>query len=140
MPIRPPEYGRVTRALEPVLVGLPPRLVAIDGPFGVGKTTLGRYLAWFFNVTLVETDLFIASGPPLVYRNAEVAKIIEFRLGLPRPIIVEGANVLTLLGEISKEPSFLVSLRKASGSKRVPSATSGPPCPSLQIELSHGVA
>jgi cytidylate kinase len=46
-------------ALTPIMRGLPGVIVTIDGRDGVGKTTLGRYLAWYFNVTLIETDLFL---------------------------------------------------------------------------------
>ena len=54
-----PQYSDVIRALTPVLHDLPGRLIAIDGRSGVGKTTLGRYLAWRFNISLVESDLFL---------------------------------------------------------------------------------
>jgi tRNA A37 threonylcarbamoyladenosine biosynthesis protein TsaE len=51
-----PQYADIVRRLKPVLAGLPPKLIAIDGPMGSGKTTLGRHLAWRFNVTLIEAD------------------------------------------------------------------------------------
>jgi ABC-type phosphate/phosphonate transport system ATPase subunit len=61
----PEEYGvyvPVDEALATLLCGLPGKLVAIDGRDGSGKTTLGRYLAWRFNVTLIESDLFLLDG------------------------------------------------------------------------------
>jgi len=54
-----PQYKVVMTALMPILYDLPGKLIAIDGRLGVGKTTLGRYLAWRFNISLVETDLFL---------------------------------------------------------------------------------
>ena len=59
MPTVLPAYAEVVDALTPVMRGLPGVIVTIDGRDGVGKTTLGRYLAWHFNVTLIETDLFL---------------------------------------------------------------------------------
>jgi deoxyadenosine/deoxycytidine kinase len=43
-----PQYADIVRRLTPVLAGLPPKLIAIDGPMSSGKTTLGRHLAWHF--------------------------------------------------------------------------------------------
>ena len=42
-----------------VMTHLQGKLIAIDGLLGVGKTTLGRYLAWRFNISLVGSDLFL---------------------------------------------------------------------------------
>jgi len=43
-----PQYADIVRRLTPALAGLPPKLIAIDGPMSSGKTTLGRHLAWRF--------------------------------------------------------------------------------------------
>jgi hypothetical protein len=51
------EYAPVVDALAPVLHNLPPRIIAIDGRPGCGKTTLGRFLAWWFNVSLMVTTV-----------------------------------------------------------------------------------
>ncbi len=108
-----PQYAEVVRLLAPVLCNLPPKIVAIDGWPGVGKTTLGRFLAWRFNVTLLETDLFmIPRQGKLVYHTEEITRIIDTRLrdrtDNGRPIIVEGVAVLRLLAGLQHEPDFMV--------------------------------
>jgi hypothetical protein len=106
-----PQYAEVVKALTPVLHDLPPKLIAIDGWPGVGKTTLGRFLAWRFNVSLVETDLFlIPRQGKLVYLEHELSRIIDKRLcgGSPRPVIVEGIAILRLLAKLRHTPDFVV--------------------------------
>src|SRR4051812_8493386 len=72
-----PQYKDVIAALTPVLNDLPGKLIAIDGRSGVGKTTLGRYLAWQFNISLVESDLFlIPNQGKLVYLNEVLSHVI----------------------------------------------------------------
>ena len=62
-----PAYLKIVEALTPIMQGLPGMIVTIDGRDGVGKTTLGRYLAWHFNVTLIETDLFLIPAQDYPY-------------------------------------------------------------------------
>lgn len=111
MPIRAPEYENAARSLEPLLVGLPPRVVAIDGRDGDGKTTLGRYLSWYFNVTLVETDLYLLGDNSLTRREDEIGRIVATRLGRKLPVIVEGVGVLQLLENIGCQAHFHVYVR-----------------------------
>jgi hypothetical protein len=104
-----PEYAIALRSLQPVLKNLPPVIVSIDGRSGVGKTTLGRFLAWRFNVSLLESDLFlIRNQGALSYRNEEVKAVIQSRLSGKRPIIVEGICALKLLKNNGFEPAFHV--------------------------------
>jgi hypothetical protein len=107
MPIRPAEFDRAASALESALSGLPAKVVAIDGRSGIGKTTLGRFLAWYFNSSLVELDLFLAEGG-LVHRTEEVERIVSRRLALRRPVFVEGCKVLAVLEAIRKPHDFLI--------------------------------
>jgi adenylate kinase family enzyme len=94
-----PEYAQAVTALEPILYRKDRKLIAIDGPPGSGKTTLGRYLAWHFNVSLIETDWFLIPGRGrLVYREDEIARVIESRRG--RPTIVEGVAIRRLMARI----------------------------------------
>jgi hypothetical protein len=104
-----PEYAQAIDALAPVLYDLPGKLVVIDGRPGSGKTTLGRYLAWRFNVSLLEADLFLfADRGSLTYRTDEINRIIEFRLRNPRPIIFDSAAALRLMKAINRNPDFLI--------------------------------
>ena len=105
MPKVIPEYEVVVSALKPVLYQLPPKLIAIDGPNGVGKTKLGRYLSSTFNSSLVETDLF-STRPGFEYDYNCLKEIISRRLERGRPIFVEGVTVLQILDTISIDPDF----------------------------------
>jgi ABC-type multidrug transport system ATPase subunit len=105
MPIRPEEFDQAANSLKPVLHGLPAVLVAIDGRDGAGKTTLGRFLAWYFNITLVETDLFLHDGK---YQSDVIRSIIDWRLSIPRPVIVEGITLRELLSNVGRAPDFSI--------------------------------
>jgi hypothetical protein len=108
---RPREYDSAASALVPILDDLPGKIVAIDGYPGVGKTSLGRFLAWRSNVSLVETDLFLTEGHGrMMHRKEEIARIIKKRIDIPRPVIVEGCAVLRLLADLNRSPDFLIYL------------------------------
>src|SRR5437868_13644240 len=104
-----PAYQDVIEALTPVMRRLPGIIVTIDGRFGVGKTTLGRYLAWHFNVSLIETDLFlIPAREHLIHLDDQINRIIERRITTPRPVIVEGISMLQLMKRISRVSDFSI--------------------------------
>ena len=82
--------------------------IAVDGIPGVGKSTLGRYLAWQLEIPLVETDLFrIMEEEPPAYRYSELAEVIRSRHELDRPIIIEGVFALHILNALGIEPDYL---------------------------------
>lgn len=102
-------YLQVVDALTPVLRRLPGVIVTIDGRFGVGKTTLGRYLAWHFNVSLIETDLFlIPTRDHLIHLDDQINRIIERRITTPLPVIVEGISMLQLMKRINRVSDFSI--------------------------------
>jgi cytidylate kinase len=98
----------VVEALVPVLRDFPPRLIAISGLMCSGKTTLGRYLAWRFNVPLVETDLFRGYGNELSYRVDELNRVIDARIKRKLPVIVECTVLLRLMAELNRKPDFVI--------------------------------
>jgi len=108
MPFRPPEFDSTAQQLAPHLANLPGKLIAIDGRDGAGKTTLGRFLAWYFNVALVETDLFLQEGAVLTYRTEQIERLVAQRLAIPRPVIVEGITILKTLQSLGRTPDLLV--------------------------------
>ena len=104
-----PSYLQVVDALAPTMRGSPGVIVTIDGRDGVGKTTLGRYLAWHFNVTLIETDLFLIPAQDyLIHLDDQVNRIIERRITSHLPVIVEGVSILQLMKRIDRVPAFSI--------------------------------
>ena len=106
MHARSAAYDRVVEQLTPVLHDMSGKLVAIDGRDGSGKTTLGRFLAWHFDITLIETDPFLGEG--MTYRTDVIDLIIAHRLARPRPVIIEGIMLLRLLSSLGRSADFLI--------------------------------
>ena len=109
MPVILPAYAKVVEALKPLLFDLPGKLVGIDGRNGIGKTTLGRYLAWKFNISLIEGDLFlkVGRGTPKHYLD-EINRIIQFRLDKPRPVILESIGLFHILERLGRRSDFVI--------------------------------
>ncbi len=115
-----PVYLQVVDTLWPQLRGSPGVIVTIDGRDGVGKTTLGRYLAWYFNVSLIETDLFLIPAlDHFIYLDDQINRIIERRITAPLPVIVEGVAMLELMKRINRVPDVRLYVTNAqhSGSR-----------------------
>jgi len=114
-----PAYLLVVDSLAPTMRGLPGVIVTIDGRDGVGKTTLGRFLAWYFNVTLIETDLFlIPTQDFFIYLDDQINRIIERRIKSHLPVIVEGVSMLQIMKRLHRVPDFTIYVtnsRQSSG-------------------------
>jgi hypothetical protein len=109
-----PAYLTVVEALAPIMRGSPGVIVTIDGRGGAGKTTLGRYLAWHFNVTLIETDLFlIPAHDYLIHLDDQINRIIERRVTTPLPVLVEGISMLQLMQRINRIADFSIYVIRA---------------------------
>ena len=114
MEYRPLFFDKAADALKPVLENLPGKLVVIDGRDGSGKSSLGRFLAWYFNVSLVETDHFLIGNGELSYDTKCIDQIITKRLSRPRPVIVEGIAILELMTTLKRSIDFHIYLRRLS--------------------------
>lgn len=109
-----PEYGQAIDALKEVLRNLPPVVISIDGAPNVGKTTLGRFLAWTFNVSLIETDLYLIPGlDRYEYERACLKRVVLSRINRDRPVIVEGVVSLRELEALHIESRFHIHVRNA---------------------------
>ena len=118
MPSVLPSYAQVVAALTPVMRGSRGAIVTIDGRDGVGKTTLGRYLAWHFNVTLIETDLFLIPAQDyIIYLYDQINRIIERRISSSVPVVVEGVLMLELMKRMNRVPDFSIYLTKPRQSR-----------------------
>lgn len=116
MPLYPPDHDNLTQALAQFLPSKARGIVAITGKLGAGKTTLARYFAWHFNVSLLETDWFLCNPtpPPFRYRDHDsIRRIIHQRTAMSRPIIVEGVAVLELMKDLGYAPDAIVHVTSA---------------------------
>jgi adenylate kinase family enzyme len=103
MSFRPAAFDTVALKLAPLLENLPPRLIAIDGRMGAGKSTLGRFLSWYFNVTLVETDPYLVRDGTFARHTEEISRIVSFRLEeKERPVLIEGVGMRELLEQLQR--------------------------------------
>ena len=106
------EYSLLIEKLEPIFKGLPWKLIAIDGRPGSGKTTLGRFLAWWFNVSLIETDHFLIEGEGInKYRIEEITRIVKRRQRMDCPIVIEGVQILRQLAYMSLNADFIIYVK-----------------------------
>ena len=63
----------------------------------------------------IHLDLYIMrNSNPLQFRTSDLAKVLDARANLDRPVIVEGILILKILSEIGRTPDFLIFVHRAS--------------------------
>lgn len=90
----------------------PPRLIAIDGVPGSGKSTLRSQLALAFDAQEVELDDFLTPDQGefvAALRMDDLASALTSPLGL---IVVSGACMLKVLEHLHLEPDVLVYVKR----------------------------
>lgn len=84
-------------------------LIGIDGRDCSGKSTLARFLAWQMGMPAIETDLLLdTSQQGVTYREDDLRRLIEARLGNNQPVIVEGISLLEILEKLGLQPNYLI--------------------------------
>lgn len=110
--VAPTIYVDVRNGIREVL-GFPehryPLLIGVDGLNGSGKSSLASWLSWQLEMPAIHLDSFLINNTvPLSIRTADLARVLEERRLLGRPIIVEGVLLLRVLGELKRAPDFLL--------------------------------
>ncbi|MFZ6779771.1 hypothetical protein ACO0LD_23310 [Undibacterium sp. Ji83W] len=112
MPIRPPEFDDLIEKLKPTLVNRPAIIIAITGQLGHGKTTFGRFLAWYFNASLIETDFYLIPFEGINIDTSKISPLIDKRLNNAQPIIVEGYGILEALSNLRRSPNIIIHVQQ----------------------------
>ena len=112
----PPSYLEVRNRLRDAL-GFPnerrPLLIGIEGLDGSGKSALAAWLSWQLDMPAVHLDLYVVRGSnPLTWRTDDLARVVDARRSLARPVIVEGILLLNAMDAINRKPDFLVFVEK----------------------------
>jgi pantothenate kinase-related protein Tda10 len=90
-----------------------PLLIAIDGPDGVGKSSLASWLAWQLEMPSLHLDVYLVrDSKPQRWRTDDLERAIRSRLDLGRPVIIEGVLLLDVLEQIGRAPEFLVYVQR----------------------------
>jgi hypothetical protein len=93
-----------------------PLLIAIDGPDGVGKSSLASWLAWQVGAPAIHLDLYLnRDSKPLSWQVAELRRIVGTRVGRGQPVCGEGIMILDALTAIGRKADFLVYLDGEGG-------------------------
>ena len=106
-------------------LGLPnkplPLIIGIDVRAGAGKTSLACWLGWQLGMPVVSLDLYVVSGTdPLVWRYADLERVLASRSKTFRPVIVEGVCLCRVLQAIDRKPDYLVWVENRGGPEPSP--------------------
>jgi ATPase family protein associated with various cellular activities (AAA) len=86
-----------------------PLLIGIDGPDGVGKSSLASWLCWQLEMPSIHLDLYLVpDSKPQQWRTNDLERVIQTRIDKSKPVIVEGVLLLDALDKIGRPPDLLV--------------------------------
>jgi len=91
------------------------RLIAIDGTYGSGKTTLAEALAASLGAATVKLDRYVQkNGRPYreQLRYEEIQRDVEAARMAATPVIVEGVCLLHVLEQVKLKADVLVYVKK----------------------------
>ena len=88
-------------------------LIGVDGLDGSGKSSLAAWLSWQLEMPAIHLDTYIIQDTePLAFRTDHLKAAVDSRLGLQRPVIVEGFLLLDVLERMGRQPDFLLYVEK----------------------------
>jgi uridine kinase len=89
-----------------------PLLVGIDGPNGVGKSSLASWLSWQLEMPALHLDLYLVrDSTPQQWRIEDLERAIQARISSGMPVIIEGVLLLEPLEQLGRSPDFLIYIR-----------------------------
>jgi hypothetical protein len=119
-----PDSDKVLDAVQKMLgPERKPLLIAIDGIWGIGKSSLASWLAWQLGMPSIHLDLFFVDQSDLEkgWRTDDLTRAIDSRLcrRKPMPVIVEGICIRDALQKIERPHDFLIFVQSdgARGSR-----------------------
>jgi len=93
-------------------------LIAIDGADGIGKSSFASWLAWQTGMPSVHLDLYTTDLRQ--WRTDELRRVINKRLDLGMPVIVEGVLALDALDQGGLKANFLIYVQgEGSGGRTI---------------------
>jgi hypothetical protein len=110
----PAEYeGLLAQVQKELGPNRKPLLIAIDGPDGVGKSSLASWLAWQLEMPSLHLDVYLVrDSKPQQWRTDDLERAIRSRLDLVRPVIIEGVLLLDVLEQIGRSPEFSIYIQR----------------------------
>lgn len=83
-----------------------PKIIAIDGDLGAGKTQLARALARQFGFPVVHLDDHIGAGAPSYVESIRIDAVRDAILAAGRPVVIEGICLRRVLDALDIVPDL----------------------------------